>query len=134
MKTNLEAKIDREMAELGATVYIYHVREYGKGSQRKEIRLFNAITIAHYEHVPTAFVVRDVGNSIEALKYELTPYEHRDNIQPSTWMLNRLRGMGYYGIAICDSRDDFSRRRGRLISGGRLLEHLKMLDLEAGSV
>ena len=131
MRSKLEDKTNKELAALGVQAYVYHVREYGEGSQRKRIRLFNAITIAHYKYIPNQFVMKDVGDAIEALRWELAPYDHRDNIQPSTWMLDRLRGMGYYGIAICDSRDEFSRKRGRLISGGRLLEHLKTLELES---
>lgn len=131
MKSNLETRINRELAVLGTKSYIYHVREYGEGQQRKRIRLFNAITIAHYRYIPNQFVVQDVGDAIEALIWELAPYDHRDNIQPSRWMMDRLRDMGYYGIAICDSRDEFSRKRGRLIAGGRLLEYLKTLELES---
>lgn len=131
MKSNLETRINRELAVLGTKSYIYHVREYGEGQQRRKIHFFNAITVAHYKYIPNQFVVEDVVHAVDALKWELAPYDHRDNIQPSTWVLEKLRDMGYYGIAICDSRDEFSRKRGRLIAGGRLLEYLKTLELES---
>ena len=46
MKLKLEQMVDKELADLGVKPYVYHIRAYGEGSQRKLLRTFNEITIA----------------------------------------------------------------------------------------
>ena len=125
MKSKLEQKIDKELADLGVRPYIYHIRAYGKGSQRKLLRVFNVVTIADVEWMSTTDVENDVGRLIDGLLWALAPYDTRPEIQPATWIIRALNGDGYYGVAICDRRDNFSRKRGRIIAKGRLLKHLE---------
>ena len=118
MKSKLEQKIDKELADLGERPYIYHIRAYGKGSQRKLLRVFNVVTIADVRYSPTSDIEDIVGEIRENSICCLT-------IQPATVMMRELRKIEYYGVAICDRRDNFSRKRGRIIAKGRLLKHLE---------
>ncbi len=126
----LEQKIDKELEGLGIHVYTYHIRAYGEGSQRKLLRSFNSITIADVKYQLTADVEHDVGVAIEDLISERMA---RGLIHPAKFMMDELRAFGYYGVAICDRRDNFSRKRGRIIAKGRLLKHLRVPELPDGT-
>ena len=123
MKT-IETRIDNDLAEIGVKAHIYHIRSYGEGSQRKKIRMFNAITIADNRHLSARQVENDVGEAIDTLKSKIMPISYRRHHHQATWIMTYLKDMGYNGIAICDKRDNFSRKLGRIISEGRLLKYL----------
>ena len=126
MKSNLEQKIDKELADLGVRPHVYHIRAYGKGSQRKMLRVFNAVTIADIQRMPTSEIEDIVGEIREESIYGTI-------IQPATVMREELRKIECYGVAICDRRDNFSRKRGRIIAKGRLLKHLRIPELLDGT-
>jgi hypothetical protein len=127
----LEQKVDKELADLGIKPYVYHIRAYGEGSHRRILGSFNQITIVDPRKMPTADVECDVGVLIERLANERMMYGNK--VHPATWMMKELIGMGYYGVAICDRRDNFSRKRGRIIAKGRLLKHLRLPELSDGT-
>ena len=137
MKLKLEQMVDKELADLGVKPYVYHIRAYGEGSQRKLLRVFNQITIADTRKMPTADVEHDVGELIEELRWAsfgVYYSDSRSNVKsPATWIMKELREFEYYGVAICDRRDNFSRKRGRIIAKGRLLKHLKVPELSDGT-
>ena len=118
-----ERLVNEKLAELGVKPYVYHVRSYGNGSQRKVIRGFNAITIVDLKPHKISEIESDVAKAIDSLANSRMLYGAE--IHPATWMLEYLRDHGYHGIAICDRRDNFSRKRGRIIAKGRLLKYLK---------
>ena len=115
--------VDKELDDLGVKPYVYHIRAYGEGSRRRILGSFNSITIVDPIKMPTADVEHDVGEAIEGLIKERMMYGNK--VPPATFMMKELREMGYYGIAICDRRDNFSRKRGRIIAKGRLLKYLR---------
>lgn len=120
----LERKVDKELADLGVKPYVYHIRAYGEGSQQKLLRLFNQITIVDTKKMAMIDVEYIVGELIEELKKKLRMFA-RSDLHPATWMMRELQAFDYYGIAICDRRDNFSRKRGRIIAKGRLLKYLR---------
>ena len=67
--------------------------------------------------------VTDVDQAIESLANARMEYGAK--IHSAKWVMTELHGLGYHGVAICDHRDDFSRKRGRIIAKGRLLKYLK---------
>ena len=133
MKSKLEEKIDKELADLGVKPYVYHIRAYSEGSQRKQLWKFSGITIVDIKRRLCTDVEVDVGEAYGALELKLAPYDTRPDVHPATWMMKELRGFGYYGVAICDRRDNFSRKRGRIIAKGRLLKHLRVPELPDGT-
>lgn len=127
----LEHKVDKELADLGVKPYVYHIRAYGEGSRRKILGSFNAITIADLQRQPTVDVEHDVGEVMESLANARMMYG--SSIHPATWIIKELHEIGYHGVAICDNRDNFSRKRGRIIAKGRLLKHLRVPELSCGT-
>lgn len=123
MKSKLEQKIDKELADLGVKPCVYHIRAYGEGSQRRILGRFNGITIVDLQRQPIADVEHDVGDAIEGLANARMMYG--SSIHPATFIMTELRGLAYHGVAICDNRDNFSRKRGRIIAKGRLLKYLR---------
>ena len=123
MTSILEQKIGREFADLGVKPYVYHIRSYGEGYQRRILGSVNAITIADVGYQTTANIEHDVGEVMEGLANARMSYG--SSINPATWVMYELRGFEYYGVAICDNRDNFSRKRGRIIAKGRLLKYLR---------
>lgn len=126
MKSRIETRIDEELADFGVKPYMYHILAYGKGSQRKLLRTFKAITLVGLRYEKTANVELDVAKSMINMMNERMI--HGNEVQPATFMLEELRKLGYYGVAICDRRDNFSRKRGRIIAKGRLLKYLRSFD------
>jgi len=118
----LEYKVDKELAELGVRPYVYHIRAYDEGSRQELLWMFNGITIVDIKRRLSTEV--DVYRLIEKLRLKLKKFA-RSDLHPATWMMIELRKLGYYGVAICDRRDNFSRKRGRIIAKGRLLKHLR---------
>ena len=106
MKTKIEHKIDMELEKLGVKTYIYHIREY--------VWPFSGVTIA----LPN----RD--NSYKEV-YELVRGRGAYIFEPASQLKSRLEAAVVVGIAICDGRDQYNKRIGRIIAKGRLLKALK---------
>jgi hypothetical protein len=123
MTTKLEARIDAEFERRGVKPYVYHFNDHSRkeGGNPHRIWAFGGVTIA--THNPNRA-------TIEGLVLE----EQRTcgifyNAAKDT--LAGLHKRGIYGIAICDNRDQFSRKRGRIIAKGRLLKQLKAAEQES---
>jgi hypothetical protein len=117
MTTKLEARIDMELKHRGVKPYVYHFNDHSwkEGGNPHRMWAFGGVTIA--THNPDRVVV-------EAMVLE----EQRNCAifhSAAKDTLVGLRKRGIYGISICDNRDQFSRKRGRIIAKGRLLKHLK---------
>lgn len=113
MKKKDEIKADKRLKELGVTPRIYHF-EAG-------VRPFTAITIA--DNALTWVGARSVLVNILP---ELDLYSH----EKATRLREELRRRYVYGVAICDSRDQLNRQRGRTIAKGRLWKHLKQKEIK----
>jgi hypothetical protein len=119
MIQSLEERIDMEFKHRGVKPYVYHFKDHSwkEGGNPHRIWAFSGITIATYNPdraVVEAMVLeeqRNCGIFYGAAKDTLVG----------------LRKRGIYGISICDSRDQFSRKRGRIIAKGRLFKHLKAM-------
>ena len=123
----LEQKIDKTLEELGVRPYVYHIRAYGKEPHRRSLWVFNAITIADTRQMRSADVENDIAKLMDGLANARMLYG--ESIHPATWMMKELRDLGYYGVSICDRRDNFSRKRGRMIAKGRLLRYLRRIGM-----
>ena len=102
----IEEQMDSEFEKLGIKTSVYHFRN---------VYPFNGVTVVsekheyNWEHI-AAFI----------------PLRTAEGFNPATHLLERLIGFyDLYGVAICDKRDTFSRREGRLRAKRRLLRHLK---------
>lgn len=111
MKSKLEARID---AEIGMEVYVYHFHDHTRSNPRR-IWAFNGITIATPD--PGRTFIEDIvlGEQRACGIY----YNAASDV------LKGLHARGICGAAICDWRDQFSRKRGRIIAKGRLLKYVK---------
>lgn len=123
MRTKLEARIDEGFTRNGFAPYVYHFNDHSRkeGGNPHRIWAFGGVTIATHNPDRAA---------IERLVLE----EQRNCgilYNAAKDVLAGLRKRGIYGIAICDNRDQFSRKRGRIIAKGRLLKHLRAQDLRA---
>lgn len=113
VKSKAEKNVEKAFEELGVKPYVYHIREYGE--HRRRLSAFEAVTVA------TA-IKRDPKELADMIG-ELDQKCESDYVcNPATWMRKQLADRGLFGIAICDGRDQFSRKRGRIIAEGRLLK------------
>ena len=110
MKSKLEEDLDKEFEKLGMKLRVYHYTE--------PYLSFNAITVVtNDKNTDWISIAEDIQKSLK----QITEKEFNH----STELLNEMVKRDYYGIAICNKRDTFSRQRGRVISKGRLLKHIK---------
>ena len=107
-----EIRLDREFERMEVKPRIYHFVE--------NVYPYRAITVAMdsrtllWEQVLTK-VVSALGTvALCMCKYNRT-----------TELIKHLKTDNIYGVAVCDIRDQFSRKRGRVIAKGRLLKYLK---------
>ena len=113
MRAKLEARLDREFESMNVKVYIYHIRD---------VKMFGGITIA----TETRQDVAALSRMVESLCIKCIGLTTRRQVDaPASWMLAELEKQGFHGVAICDRRDQFSRKRGRTIAKGRLLKHIR---------
>ncbi|RJS68566.1 hypothetical protein CW696_08450 [ANME-2 cluster archaeon] len=122
MKSKLESRIDAEFERIGVKPYVYHVREIHLGVYRRVLQLFNGVTIA------TDTPLNYFGHlGLETIfELDTRAYMCPEIIKnPGVWMQKELANCGFYGVAICNRKDQYSRKRGRIIAKGRLLRHLK---------
>ena len=114
---SLEDYLDEEFRLLGVEPYIYHIQPI-EPLPHGAVR---AVTIASVAAINVEAVRGDL-TSIEMLYWRLG---RRRSQSIASFMKQQLEGDGYAGIAICDYRDQFSRKRGRIIAKGRLLKALR---------
>lgn len=110
MKSKLEIYLDKEFDKLEIRLHIYHFIE--------DVLPFNGITVVTETENITWKVI---FNFIRACNQYDTYKRNR-----ATELIKNFK-MDYeiYGVAICNKRDTFNRQRGRVISKGRLLKHIK---------
>ena len=111
----LEARLDREFEVMDVKVYVYHVRD---------VLMFEGITIA-----------TETKQDMNALSQMVTALDMKCKIDsmcpdrqidaPATWMRKELAKRGYHGVALCAYRDQFIRKRGRIIAKGRMLKYMR---------
>ena len=108
MKSKIEERLDREFAKFDMRPRVFHY---------KDVVPFNTITVVTnigWKWNDIAVFIRECSKSA---------FKHKHN--HATYMLQELEKQDIVGIAICDHRDQFNRKLGRIIAKGRLLKHLK---------
>ena len=111
MRSKLEDQLDKEFEQMNVKPWVYHI---------KHLDLFDGVTIvadSRHSTEDIAYIVHDLDGECDHGDYDIAA--------PATWLREQLVERGFYGVAICDWRDSFSRKRGRLIAKGRLLKYLK---------
>ena len=113
---SLEEYLDEEFWLMHVNPHIAHImpiRDIGV--------LPRAVTIASIDPI-----------NIESMQYAISAIEilygrmgSKQSQSVASFMKQQLEADGCAGIAICDYRDQFSRKRGQLISEGRLLKALR---------
>lgn len=129
MKTNLKTRILKKLAELGVRPHVYHIKGYTVGSHQRSLRMSEAITIASkdiQDPETLSQMVGDIDRKCEVGALYTNPPNRIDT--PATWMRKELAINGFDGVAICDIRDQFSRKRGWLIACGRLLTQIQRCE------
>ena len=110
----LEARLNKEFEAMDVKVYVYHIRD---------VKMFEGITIA-----------TEIKQDMIALSQMIEGLDFRCRIKsmgvyrikmPAAWMRKELAKRGIHGVAICAYRDQFSRKRGRIIAKGRLLKAMQ---------
>jgi len=109
MKSKLETQLDKEFEQMNVKPWVYHVTD---------LDMFNGVTIVS-PNKQDAGAIEDVVHTIDGF------CQHPESVSPATEMREELNDRGFVGVAICDYRDTFSRKRGRIIAKGRLLKQLK---------
>lgn len=118
MKTKLEEQLDAEFEKMGVKLHVYHFTS--------DVLPFTAVTIADDCVVPLGGSKESWKSMRGIIDNTLTrEYLWMRKCSPATRFIQGLKLSHIYGIAICDKRDQFNRQRGRIISKGRLLKHLK---------
>ena len=113
---SLQDYLVEEFKLLGVKPHVCHIRPI-----RDVAGLPRAVTIASVDPI-----------NIESMQYAISAIEilygrmgSKQSQSVASFMKQQLEADGCAGIAICDYRDQFSRKRGRLISEGRLLMALR---------
>ena len=114
MKTKTEIKLDKEFERLDVKPRIYYYT--------KDVEPFKAITIAI-----KSFNSWDSVHTVLANIFTNERLRTRGH-SPATRLIQALKSKGIHGIAVCDTRDQFSRRYGRNKARGRLVKHLKEVE------
>ena len=113
MNSKTEKKLDEEFEKLEIMPRIYHfVGDFP----------FGAVTIAiDNRKLGWSNSWEGIADYMRDCRIYVVGREHNR----ATRFLQEMRKENFYGIAICDRRDQFNRKRGRIIAKGRLLKHLK---------
>lgn len=107
MKKKDEREADLGLKQLGVIPRIYHIR--------KHIWPFAGVTI----------VTADQEGSFSAVKKMVQKEISMYTQNKATKTKKDLNDLGIFGVAICDVRDQYNKKRGRTIAKGRLWKHLK---------
>jgi len=114
---DLEKYLDEEFRLLKVEPHIMHIRAHTGGRE-----LPSAVTLATVDPLN----IKTVGLVLFHLE---TIYYGDEDLQKTrslaSFMKQRLEEDGCAGVAVCDYRDQFSRKRGRIIAKGRLFKLLR---------
>ena len=116
MKTKLEARLDREFERRYMRPWVYYVFD-----MPMFVPMFKCVTIVTQTRQDARKLDKDVWKIAMRCDGE---------DRPAKKLRAHLAKSGFYGIAICDIRDVFSRKRGRVIAKGRLLKHIQYEDFK----
>lgn len=106
MKKKDEQKADLGLKQLGVRLRIYHIRQY--------VWPFAGVTIVTAEEGSFRAILDIVQKEISM-----------HTLNKATKTKKDLNDLGIFGVAICDVRDQYNKKRGRTIAKGRLWKHLK---------
>ena len=113
---SLEEYLDEEFKLLGVVPHVRHLYPICD-----VVGLPRAVTIASI----TPINVETMESVISAIECGHRRMGSPRSPSMAIYMKQQLEADGCAGIAVCDYRDQFSRKRGRLISKGRLLKALR---------
>lgn len=108
MKSNMEKRLDVAFEDMGVQTRTYHIRE------KQFLIPFTGVTIV----TDCKYAFKEVSGMV----MEAMP---SFGLHMATRLKTTLESQDLYGIAICDTRDPYSKKRGRIIAKGRLFCHLK---------
>ena len=103
-RSKRERALDVKFGRMGVKPRVYHFTD---------LPTFKALTIATIAKEDSYAKV----HTYISMNYTV-------DIEPATSLLKKLKDIGIYGVAICDKRDHFNKRTGRMKAKGRLLQHL----------
>lgn len=109
MKSKIEERLDKEFEKMEIKPYIYHFVE--------GIEPFAAITIVE----AMRYSWNNIKDIVDTAMKNAKSLRHNK----ASEVIRSLHYADIYGVAICDRRDQFNRKLGRVIAKGRLLKHLK---------
>ena len=113
MKSKAEQKLDEAFDGIGVKSQVYHFTD---------IHPFRAVTVA--VDAEDGYTWSDVRGCIVDSMSEGIASEYGR----ATHLFKELReSYSFYGVAICDKDDNFSRKEGRNRARGRLFAYLKKL-------
>lgn len=114
MKSKTEIGLDKEFERMGVKPRIYHFIENTYPYRAVTVVMDNRDLLA-----PLLWkqVLARVISGID--------YASVSNYNRTTRVIKQLKTENIHGIAICDIRDQFNRKQGRIIAKGRLLKQLK---------
>jgi carbamoylphosphate synthase small subunit len=104
----MEKRLDRELEDRGVQIRTYHIRE------KQFLMPFTGVTIV----TDCEYAFKEVSGMV----MEAMP---SFGLHMATRLKTGLESQNIYGIAICDTRDQYNKKRGRIIAKGRLFCHLK---------
>lgn len=117
-----EKKLDTEFERMGLAIFTYHFT--------KDVDPFRAITIATINQeisilggAVKLYSMDGYKGQIDAARANIHVGNH-GNETSAQYMLNYFNS-AENGVAVCSMKDNFDRRKGRVIAKGRLLKHLK---------
>ena len=113
MKSKTEEKLDKEFERIGVKPWIYHFVG--------NVYPYRAITVAMgNKGIIVPFDWENILALIKSAIDYVAVYEHNR----TTKFIKYLEKENVY-VAVCDIKDEFSRKLGRVIAKGRLLKHLR---------
>ena len=119
MKSKLESNVDAELDNVGAKAHVYHILPDTEFPNRPGFP--RAVTIASLNPIN----VRETRKNLFNIEMTYWRSGRARDRSIASFMKQSLEAEGIEGVAICDWRDQFSRKRGRIIAKGRLLRCLR---------
>jgi len=112
MKSKVEKVLDEEFEAMEIKPRVYHFTGV-------TAKLFGGITVVDNSDLSW----NGIHNVLDTIFYSNRIALHEGH-SPASRMRRLLQERGIYGIAICDNRDPYSKKRGREIAKGRLWTHI----------
>lgn len=113
---SLEEHLDEEFRVMRVTSYVVHIRPIASTAG-----LPRAVTIASVDPIN----VDTMRHAISAIEWAYRRGGCPRSQSIASFMKQQLEADGCVGVAVCGYRDQFSRKRGRIIAKGRLFKLLR---------